>query len=69
MQKFTVRKSPMQTTFIGKKRGVVAVQTIPKFPKGESFVVRSSKSIKKSRSFSSKNKALIHGRDIIQDFV
>jgi len=67
MQGFSVRKSLMQTTFIGKKRGVVIVQTIPKFPRGEFFVVRSSKKIKASTSFKNKNPALLHGSKLIKN--
>ncbi len=54
-----------QTTFIG-KRGVVAVQTIPRFPNGYRYLVVSSKNLRKNTSFTNKRKAMVHANKLMK---
>ena len=67
MQDFTTRKMLNQISLIGKKKGVVIIQTIPKFPKGELYRVRSSKKFARGKSFADPQQALIHGKNLIKD--
>ena len=54
-----------QTTFVGKS-GVVAVQTIPRFPSGHKYLVVSSKNLRKNTSFTDKRKALAHANKLMK---